>query len=134
MQTETLYMNAEGSKWIVVSGVDRLGRYDRSPMDFILIKADGTSQKRRADYYEQFGNFATVSFRIKGIRYSGFFENFEKIDDLPILRRYSRVHSKREIELLESYENAIDSGRDLSDTQVQNYYDLIDNHIIDTRR
>lgn len=97
----TLYLNNSGDKWIEVNYnrdyESAMSAYtgrnsstlDRSPMDFMLVKEDGTIVKRRADYYQQFGNFATVEFRIKGIRYGGFFESFERINDLPVLRNYS---------------------------------------------
>lgn len=89
----TYYLNNSGDKWIVTNPSVR-GKLDRSPMDFYLVTEEGNIVKRRADYYEMCGNFATVSFRIKGIRFGGFFDDWSKINGLPVLRHYSQQMSK----------------------------------------
>lgn len=128
----TFYLNNDGSKWIIANSTIR--GFDRSPMDFILIREDGTQQKRRADYYESFGNFATVSFRINGLRYGGFFESFEKIDGLPVLRRYSRCYNKKDQTFIQSVESAIKEGKEVSDSTLASYYELMQDRIIDTTK
>lgn len=70
-----VYLNNSGTKWIT----DRA----RKGMYFILIQ-NGIEKKRKADYYEQFGNFATINFRVKGIRYSKFPESESK-NGLPVI-------------------------------------------------
>jgi hypothetical protein len=80
----TLYLNKRGDRYVIVDQ-----RYRRTPMDFYLIKPNGKQELRRADFFESFGNFAAVHFRISGIRYSGLFEDFERINGYPVLRTYS---------------------------------------------
>lgn len=91
MFDDTYYLNNNGDKWIVTNPQSSIrGKLDRSPMDFMLITENGEVIKRRADYFESFGNFATVSFRIKGIRYGGFFDSWIKIDGYNVIRHYSQ--------------------------------------------
>ena len=86
----TYYLNRDGSKWVLYDQNHR-----RTPMEFILITLDGTQKKRRADYFESFGNFAAVHFRIGKVRYSGLFEDFERINGLPVLRNPSPVEKQK---------------------------------------
>jgi len=57
-------------------------------MDFMLVEPNGNIKKRRADFYEAFGNFAVTHFRYKGKRVCGFFESFERIDGYPVIRSF----------------------------------------------
>ena len=84
MYNGCLYLNNHGSRWIIVKD----GKRD---MSFILITENGERKKRQADFYESFGNFASVYYRYKGKRYSALFEDFERDEKtgLPIVK-----HSK----------------------------------------
>ena len=65
------YLNNTGSRWI-----------DKTPdaMRFLLI--DGDIKKiRKCDFYESFGNFASINFRYNGKRYSRLAS--ERVDGLP---------------------------------------------------
>ena len=54
------YLNNTGSRWIIPDG-----------MEFILVLPGGDRKRRKADFYESFGNFASTHYRYKGKRYSG---------------------------------------------------------------
>ena len=60
MTGQTLYLNNDGSRWIVTG---------KEGMAFVLVLPDGTRKVRKADWYESFGNFSALSYRYKGKRY-----------------------------------------------------------------
>lgn len=81
---QTLYLNSTGSRWIIPE-----------LMTFALYSNGVFQRLRKADYYEAFGNFATINFRVSGIRYSGFARDTEThadtqypIIDLERCRKY----------------------------------------------
>lgn len=79
----TLYLNNSGDKWVEV---DENGNRD---MRFILVMPDGTRKIRKADYYESFGNFYSIEFRIGRIKYGGLPETFaDEETGLPIVSSY----------------------------------------------
>ena len=59
MPSGCLYLNNNGDKWIA------------NDMRFVLVLPNGTRKIRLADYYYSFGNFSGISYRYKGVRYSG---------------------------------------------------------------
>jgi len=77
----TRYLNNDGTRWIV------LNERSRRAMPFILILPDGTRKKRKADYYEQFGNFAVTCYRYCGERFAGFADEGEEITHDKACRR-----------------------------------------------
>lgn len=58
----TLYLNNDGSRWIET---------EKGAMDFILVLPDGTRKRRKADWFESFGNFWAIAYRYQGKRYRG---------------------------------------------------------------
>lgn len=75
---QTLYMNNDGSRWVILPR--------REHHSFLLICPDGTRKIRQADFFESFGNFATTHFRFCGKRYHRLFENFrDEKTDLPVI-------------------------------------------------
>ncbi len=54
-----LYLNNDGSRWVT------------QDMRFVLVMPDGTRKVRIADYYESFGNFARIAYRVSGKRFFG---------------------------------------------------------------
>jgi hypothetical protein len=58
----TLYLNNDGSRWIET---------DKGEMDFVLVLPDGRRVRRKADWFESFGNFAAIAYRYQGKRYRG---------------------------------------------------------------
>lgn len=71
-----LYLNNSGSKWIIPGS-----------MRFFSLESSGkdagklTMVKRTADYFESFGNFASVSYRVRGKRKNDFFNDFYRFYD-----------------------------------------------------
>ena len=61
-----LYLNNSGSRWVT------------SDMTFALYINGKFSRLRKADFYESFGNFASVHFRIGKVRHNKLFEDCEK--------------------------------------------------------
>lgn len=58
-----LYMNNSGHRWTDT---------DKANMRFVLVMPDGTKTERTADYWEAFGNFAVIGYRVKGKRFKAF--------------------------------------------------------------
>jgi len=75
-----LYLNQSGDRWIC------------EDMRFVLL-GDGKSKVRMADFYESFGNSASVYFRYKGKRMRAMFEDFTRVKGLPvvILKRWKNA-------------------------------------------
>jgi hypothetical protein len=57
----TFYLNNTGSRWV---NIDRFGNKDK----IILETKSGRLITRTCQFYEQFGNFATVQITYKGKR------------------------------------------------------------------
>ncbi len=77
---QALYLNNSGSRWVIPGS-----------MEFYSFETDKTgtlvARKRTADYYESFGNLASVSFRVKGKKEKGLFDDMYRKDGLPVLNR-----------------------------------------------
>ena len=56
------YLNNDGSRWTYTTKPGR---------EFVLVFPDGTKKARLADFFESFGNFAVIAFRVHGRRYFG---------------------------------------------------------------
>lgn len=54
-----LYLNNDGSRWVT------------RDMRFVLVMPDGSRSVRIADHFYAFGNFAGITYRVRGKRYSG---------------------------------------------------------------
>ena len=57
---DTLYLNNDGSRWTY---------REKHRREFVLLRKDGTKQKRLARCFESFGNFALIVFTLKGKQY-----------------------------------------------------------------
>lgn len=67
MMNRMYYLNGSGSRWVIFKD----GKKER-----VKFTDGKTEYSRAVDYYEAFGNFASVNFRFKGKRISAL-ENFE---------------------------------------------------------
>jgi hypothetical protein len=81
MLNGTYHLNNSGSRMVSYAN----GKKER----FVLITPEGKQETRTALFYEMFGNFSTVCFSYKGKKIKAFFESFEQIDGMNVVRMKS---------------------------------------------